>query len=81
MFSSDIKTLVSDEFSQFFNWLSNLRIIDKFKKIPFLFLRISDICSVLTPYSADKLVPFSSFYDRKFIDCLSFIEGTDRIRF
>ena len=42
-----------------------------------LFLRISDICCLLTPYSADKLVPFSPFSNRRTIDCLSFIETTD----
>ena len=43
-----------------------------------LFLGISEICCLLTPYSADKLVPFSN---RKIIDCLSAIERTDRLRF
>ena len=47
----------------------------------FLFLRISDICCEQTPYSADKLVPSSRFFNRKIIDCLSFIERTDRLRF
>ena len=47
----------------------------------FLFLRISDICGVLTPYSANKLVPSSRFFNRKIIHLLSFIERTDRLRF
>ena len=46
-----------------------------------LLLRISDICRLLTPYSADKLVPFSSFSNRKIIACLSFIERTACVRF
>ena len=46
-----------------------------------LFLRISEICCLLTPYSADKLVPFSPFSNRKMIDCLSSIERTDRLCF
>ena len=45
-----------------------------------LFLRISEIC-FLTPYSADKLVPFSPFSKRTIIDCLSFIERTDHLCF
>ena len=44
-------------------------------------LRISDICRLLTPYSADKLVPFSSFSICKITACLSFIKRTDRLRF
>ena len=46
-----------------------------------LFLRISEICCLLTPYSADKLVPFSPFSYQTIIDCLSFIEKTDCLRF
>ena len=45
-----------------------------------LFLRISDICCVLTPYQADILVPFSLLSNRKIIDCLSSIERTDPLR-
>ena len=36
---------------------------------------------MLMPYSADKMVPFSAFSIRKIIDCLSFIERTDCLRF
>ena len=34
-----------------------------------LFLWVSEICCLLTPYSADKLVPFSPFSNRTIIDC------------
>ena len=43
--------------------------------------RISEICCLLTPYSADKLVPFSPFSNRTIKDCLSFMERTDRLHF
>ena len=44
-----------------------------------LFLRISEICCLLTPYSVDKLVPFSN---RKIIaDSLSFMGRTNRLLF
>ena len=46
-----------------------------------LLLRISDICHLLRPYSADKLVPFSSLSNRKIIACLSFTERMDRLRY
>ena len=47
-----------------------------------LFLWISEICCLLTPYSADKLVPFSPLFNRKIIDCLiSFVKRTDRLHF
>ena len=39
------------------------------------------IFTLLTLYSADKLVPFSPFSNRTIIDCLSFIERMDRLRF
>ena len=39
-----------------------------------LFLPISEIYCLLTPYSADKMVPFSN---HKIIDCLSFMERMD----
>lgn len=32
------------------------------------------------PFSADKLVPLSLFYNRKIIHCLSFIERMDRFQ-
>ena len=54
-------------------------------KLHDLFLVLADYqisaAYVLTPYSADKLVPLSPFSNRKFIDCLSFIERMDRLCF
>ena len=44
-----------------------------------LFLWISEICCLLTPYSSDKLVPFSPFSNRTIIDCLSFIKKNGSI--
>ena len=46
-----------------------------------LFLRISEICCLLMPYSAHKLVPFSLFSNCKIIDRLSFIERRDPLHF
>ena len=57
---------------------AGLQVVGK-RRDPSLFL--ADICCVLTPYSADKLVPFSPFFNHKIIDCLAFIEQTDRLRF
>ena len=46
-----------------------------------LFLRMSEIFCLLTPYSLDKLVPFSPFSNCRIIDCLSCIEGIERLCF
>ena len=43
--------------------------------------RILEICCLLTPYSTDKLVPFSPFSNRTIKDCLSFMEMTDHLHF
>ena len=43
-----------------------------------LFLRISEIYCLLTPYSVDNLVPISN---HKIIDCLSFMKRMDRLCF
>ena len=38
-------------------------------------------CCLLMPYSAEKSVSFSPFSNLKIIDCLSFIERKDHLRF
>ena len=43
-----------------------------------LFLRISEICCFLTPYSVGNLVPFPN---HKIVDCLQSMERKDRLRF
>ena len=43
-----------------------------------LFLRISEVCCLLTSYSVDRLVPFSNY---KITDFSSSTERKDRLRF
>ena len=61
--------------------IENMNIIKSCQIFFFLalFLRISEICCLLTPYSVDKLVPFSN---RKIIaDSLSLMGRTNRLLF
>ena len=42
---------------------------------------MSEICCLLTPYSLDKLVPFSPFSNHRINDSLSCIERTEQFQF